>query len=497
MRMGAAGVMGMWMPAPGVTEYKVLRQVEGGAWEQIFKGALNNFQDPAAPADKDVSYKVVAVIGGADSGESAVVTLKGEKPIEPPAGISGRLDVTNKNLPIRWNGAHGASFYNIYRAEKAGDAGTLLTSVQDVKYVDGTIQEGKTYYYSVTSVSATNQESKRGEALKVEVIYPKEVKIKKFDPIRRELSLVTESFGEQFAEFKNPSILEAQGDNVYVLCEDGIQILDREGNYVKRLPLLQEKSASHAWPRVSTFMITESGSILLTFFSPSNTVREIDASGNQLLREIIIPNNPITKKAPAITDITVGPGGALWMVDTDNGCIVVVEANASGAVKPEKVRWLGYPRAAPEAYDPAKHGDIFKSPNLIRYLKGSGKIAVVEATQASIDILDPTTGKIESTIGGMGGALNQFSALSSIKEYDANSILVVDPLRTLVVRLKIAKAGDDTNGDYLESFVDDPEKKALNITTVGSVGQAAYVPASKRLYVLSGFGNEVLVYDAP
>jgi len=230
MRMPGVGVMGMWMPVPGATEYKVLKQVGTGEWTQLAKGPMNNFQDPAAPMDKDVSYKIVAIVGGADAGESAVVALRAEKPIEPPTGIDSRLDTNQKTLSLRWTGAAGATFYNVYRSESEKAEGAILGSVQDLKYVDTNVADGKTYWYEIASVSSTSKESKRSEKIKIAVVFPKAVVVKTFTSVRREMTNVGESYGEVGADFKNPSDVEFIDDRVLVACEDGVQVLNSKGD---------------------------------------------------------------------------------------------------------------------------------------------------------------------------------------------------------------------------------------------------------------------------
>ncbi len=72
----------------------------------------------------------------------------------PPAGHMVQLS---------WNGTSSSNVvgYNVYRAPTASGAFTKVNSsvVATINYTDSTVQNGTTYYYVVTAVSNTNQES--------------------------------------------------------------------------------------------------------------------------------------------------------------------------------------------------------------------------------------------------------------------------------------------------------------------------------------------------
>ena len=498
MRLGAAGAMGMWMPVPGATGYKVYRKVGDGEWTVIYEGPMNNFQDPTAPQDQDVSYKVTAIVGGAETEPSPVAVLKGQKPIEPPKNLVWRLDRVNKAVRLRWELAEGASFYNVYRADAPGAAGNLLGSVQEPKYTDPKVEDGKTYYYFVTAVSTTGQESKRGEPLKVDVKFPKVIQTKrfKFNPVV--MKLVTTTRGEEFAEFQNPSDILFLNGRLYVACEDGVQVLDADGNYLERMPLLQEKVASREWTRPKRMAVSADGNIFFTF-QGEPAIREVTPDGTTLVREILPPRMPDHPSTPSPMTVAVGPGGDLWVTDGNYAVLEVFPAGVKGAVPADAVRWIGFPRATKEKYDPKKHGDRFIAPSRIRYLPElGGRIYVQEAGEGRLAAVDPETGKKLFTVLGIGGARNQVSLLSDFLPYDQTSVLIADSLRGEVKQIKVTGAGDDTNGDYLANLVDDPEGKQPKLQAMKSnVTMIQYDPRRRRLYALSVQGQEVAIYDLP
>ncbi len=492
MRLGAAGAMGMWMPVPGATQYKVYRKVGDGEWKVIYEGPMNNFQDPTAPQDKDVAYKVTAVVGGAETDPSPVAVLKGQKPIEPPKNLVWRLDRVNKAVRLRWSLAEGASFYNVYRADAPDAAGNLLGSVQEPKYTDAKVEDGKTYYYFVTAVSTTGQESKRGEPLKVDVKFPKVVQTKKFAFKPIVMKLVTTTRGEEFAEFHNPSDILLLNDRLYVACEDGVQVLDADGNYLERMPLVQEKVGNGEWRRPWMMGVSADGNILFSFLGEP-VVREITPAGDALVRELHIPPMPGAAGEPGPVGIAVDPDGALWVVDGNYG---LLEIFAEGVTEPERV---GFPRVSKEKYDPKKHGDRFIAPSRPRYLpQFPDWMFVLESGEGRLSAVDLKTRKKVFSILGIGGARNQVSQLSDFEPYDDSSIMIVDSLRGEIKLIKVTQAGDETNGDYLANLVDDPEGKLPKIQAMSANPTIAqYDRKNKRLYVLSVQGKEVAVYDLP
>jgi hypothetical protein len=284
------------------------------------------------------------------------------------------------------------------------------------------------------------------------------------------------------------------GDDTYVLCENGIQIVDAQGEFKGRLPLIQEKTGSREWDMPGTMSVTPSNTILLSF-SGGNVVREIDMAGTRLLREIFIPPHPVTKIPASISDAIIGPDGRIWMVSSTQSVVISVAGDANGQLPTAQVEYYGYPFGSAKPYDPATDGDRFLAPSKIRYLPKIKKFAIIQPSQASIALFDPKTKKIVGTIGGMGGALNQFSGISDVQEYDEKSVYVVDPLRTRIVRLKVtADPADETNGDYIESFVDDADKQLLNITSAGSISRARYDAQKKKMFVISSFDDKLMIF---
>ncbi len=82
----------------------------------------------------------------------------------PPATLQAA--VTNgTQIRIDWSAAPGAQSYNLYRSTASGSYGTpYQTGLTDLFFIDPVIAEYTTYYYTVTSVSNTQESAMSAEA---------------------------------------------------------------------------------------------------------------------------------------------------------------------------------------------------------------------------------------------------------------------------------------------------------------------------------------------
>ncbi|HEX9386342.1 MAG TPA: alpha-amylase family glycosyl hydrolase [Anaerolineales bacterium] len=94
---------------------------------------------------------------------SAVVLLTGNTDLQPPSAPEG-LQVSEEGnglVSLEWNPVPGAAGYNLYRSPVSGGGwvkanAALLTSTT---FSDTGLQNGRTYYYVVTAVDSTGNES--------------------------------------------------------------------------------------------------------------------------------------------------------------------------------------------------------------------------------------------------------------------------------------------------------------------------------------------------
>jgi hypothetical protein len=248
---------------------------------------------------------------------------------------------------------------------------------------------------------------------------------------------------------------------------------------VERLPLVQQMVTSREWPRPMLINLTPQGTILLSFIN-SPTIRELDAAGGKVLREITLPPVADNDFKSSASGMDVGPDGRVLISDEGHIQLVVV---ANDGATPADFTRLGWAIGSKKPWDEKEFR--FKGATAVRYLPQMKVVGVLQPGSATVVLLDAATLKPLEKLGGQGSGLNRFKSIGDFVEYDDQSVVVVDVLDKAVKRLK-------RDGDYLESFVDDPEK--LNLAAPGSISRAAWDPKTKRLYVLSAFDSALYVY---
>ncbi len=174
-------------PASTTAASKDLAQ---GVWKsrplQIATTAAPEFLDTGFDFGKTYAYLVRTVVleGGIahESGDSqaSILTPKDIFPPAPPQGIvaavlpgasPGALVV---DLSWSINLETDLAGYRLYRSEQEGTRGPLLTPdlLLTPAYRDNSVSSGKRYWYTVTAVDRTGNESASGAALAVDVTQP-------------------------------------------------------------------------------------------------------------------------------------------------------------------------------------------------------------------------------------------------------------------------------------------------------------------------------------
>jgi len=218
--LGGAQVILLWLPVPSAMKYRIY--VNG---KQAAESAAGQYMmaSPAEPGEYRIQVAAVDAAGaeGAKSPPGVIRIIA----IDPPGELYAR--VVEKKVQLRWDQAKGAVIYNVYRADKEGGESKLLSSVQGDGYTDPAVQQGKSYFYTVTSKDLGGKESAKSQTLRVDVPLPqaagKEVRI--------EIKVVpTKSLSESL--FLGSKKLESFGDmkigpdgHVYVVDGGKKQVL--------------------------------------------------------------------------------------------------------------------------------------------------------------------------------------------------------------------------------------------------------------------------------
>lgn len=115
-------------------------------------------------AGQSTSFNVVfsPTSAGTDSGSVTVASTANGSPARIALSGTGVQASTSYSVTLNWAASTSTvSGYNVYRSTSSGSGYAKLNSglVSGVSYSDTTVQSGTTYYYVVTAVNASGQES--------------------------------------------------------------------------------------------------------------------------------------------------------------------------------------------------------------------------------------------------------------------------------------------------------------------------------------------------
>jgi len=168
MTSGKVGLK--WAKAPGAARYKVFRTISSGRdYSPVAATTDVSYIDADVKPGETYYYALKTV--DAEGGESAfsderyvkVPVTGGGVPVTPPVWVGSLLD--EKRVRLAWlpSPSTDALAYNVYRS-LTGDSGfQLIGSTQDTNFTDTDVQEGRTYYYALTTLDKEFKETKFSE----------------------------------------------------------------------------------------------------------------------------------------------------------------------------------------------------------------------------------------------------------------------------------------------------------------------------------------------
>jgi fibronectin type 3 domain-containing protein len=154
LETNALGVVVSWDAVDGITQYRVLRKEQGGAFEAIGKSYGTTYTDKKAEAGKTYYYTVRCL--NTTGGYVGTYDQNGKKITVPVADLPAP-EVTLSNgkdgIEISWNAIDGAAKYRVLKQDVTGGF-VALAKVSGTKYVDNDVVNGQTYCYTVRCVDA-------------------------------------------------------------------------------------------------------------------------------------------------------------------------------------------------------------------------------------------------------------------------------------------------------------------------------------------------------
>ena len=128
----------------------------------------NNYQDTNLKNDTQYYYTVRAVNseGKESNNTNQLLGIPTDTfPPLSPIGIAIRDLLTGDKIEISWINPSDSDFdhIRIYRSLKEGELGTVILDrkIEEPKFIDDSVQIGETYYYTITALDQSGNESER------------------------------------------------------------------------------------------------------------------------------------------------------------------------------------------------------------------------------------------------------------------------------------------------------------------------------------------------
>lgn len=137
-----------WNTSLGATAYNVLYGTSSGS----YFGQVNNVSSPyqLTGLTNGVRYYVRLVAVNNQNGYNLSTSEVNGLPFGPPPQPTGvALNATPGQMSLSWNSVPGATSYRVYRGTTSGSLSQIASGLTATSYVDNTITNGQTYFYTV------------------------------------------------------------------------------------------------------------------------------------------------------------------------------------------------------------------------------------------------------------------------------------------------------------------------------------------------------------
>ncbi len=482
-----------WMPAAGATGYKVLRSEKKGAdYKEVASVATPTYFDKAVEPGSSYYY-VLQAVAGADvspNSEEKSVTIPGEKKKEvlPPtwSKVSSQgtteFGKTSYKVGLFWNPNKDAIAYNLYRSTEAGKNYQLLTSLPENQYIDAAVEEGKTYYYVLTALDGSFQETKYSE----------------------EKSVLIEAVKKEAKRKKRIKL----------------EVVPRKAKLLWKVTKGDQQGKFAMWEAPDIALDEPRGLV----WAVSNNTRELYAlkmTNGEVVRVIACEGGKGDGQAGDILGLDIAPNGDIYLVDNGNGKILVFATDGKWIrdiklIPPPEIKLPEGKTVSPmDVVVDKKSGDIYVTdrtfnqvwhfdkngefvnllgkmgtkagemmvPFYIRINK-AGNLVVINANQCRVDVYDIKTGDPLVTMGDRGAAVAMFTFISGF-DFDAEgNMLVADKAANLL-------QGFTPDGKYLYHLSRDQGEGSVPVFSVKGVA----VDSKNVVYVCEGLVDRVQAFQ--
>ncbi|MBN1766242.1 MAG: hypothetical protein JW860_13360 [Sedimentisphaerales bacterium] len=150
---------------PDLSHYNMYRSTTSGSgYSQIATDVSGSSYDDNTAANGTTYYYVVTAVDTEDSesgfSNEASATPQDATPPAAPTSLSATAGTGTVSLNWNNNGEPDLDSYNVYRSTTSGSGySQIATDVSSSDYTDNSVANGTTYYYVVTAVDASSNES--------------------------------------------------------------------------------------------------------------------------------------------------------------------------------------------------------------------------------------------------------------------------------------------------------------------------------------------------
>ena len=164
------GVRLTWLESPGAERYRIFRGAADAMPQRLAESDKPEYLDTAVDFGSPYRYFVQALVG--ELRQSEVSATVGVTPADtfPPAMPVGLMAVAGVNsIELAWqpNTEDDLAGYQVYRAISGGAPERIAGPVDAPNFSDRTVEIGKRYSYTITSIDRTGNESAHSGAVEV------------------------------------------------------------------------------------------------------------------------------------------------------------------------------------------------------------------------------------------------------------------------------------------------------------------------------------------
>jgi len=476
-----------WMPAPGATDYKVLRsETAGSGYAEIASTLQPQHFDKAVEPGSTYYYVLQAVAGADVSPNSAEKSVKipGQKKVEtlPPeftkalAQSSTEFGKTVYKVGLFWGGVKNAIAYNLYRSTEPGKGYQLLISGAETQTVDTTVEEGKTYYYVVSALDNAFQETKYSQERTVVIKRQarrkrkKRIKLVVKGRVGTPLWSRTKDDAPDFKLWAPADVAVDSERGLVYASSNGTQSVfvlnTSNGELVRELGGKGEDPGQMLYPLGlglggdGTVYVVDRQKVTIEVYSAAGSfVKEI---------KLVLPAEPKITDKPLPMDVVVDDAtGDIYVCDRGINRVWVLDENG------EFIRFVGEP--GPDV------GQILVP--LYMDWDPEGNLVVVNGNKTRIDTYSKD-GKHLRSIGYRAPAIGSFIFIAGTAYDKEGNILVVDKAANNVQGLL-------PDGRYLYHLADTTGEKGAGLFSPKSIA----IDDQNRLYVVEGLVNRIQAFQ--